>query len=321
MESISSFNVNAINYKLTKKVADIILDMCDQTVIFGGYVRDMIIHDHHATQFYEHSDTKEFSYKEKDQKYNDPTFLPEHSKRTLVPVDIDCYMPTTLIDQFVKTISNNKLKILKHTQRARIHNYFESDDNVFENLKLDKFEIGFDASPLLINILTNMPRVCVDVVHADQDSFIMAHPPFAHLDFSCNGLIIKKDRQIRLSQQLETRHSFTNFKKMSDIIQKLILNEIEMIAFPYQTNRVNKMIKKGMTSVSSSNGLRIKSTSTEDSDNDETCIICLGDFTENKSMVKDSCCAARYHSNCFIRMYKDDHYNGSCPMCRNNMHC
>jgi hypothetical protein len=69
-------------WKFKKEIASILID--HDAVIFGGFVRDMILHDSHATQFYEKNPNAT------QQEYADDSVHPQTSGRLVIPRDIDC---------------------------------------------------------------------------------------------------------------------------------------------------------------------------------------------------------------------------------------
>lgn len=73
-----TINLCKLLYTLMKEIASELV--AQGGIIFGGYVRDMMIHDHYTALFYEkYEGTRDAM------KYSDLTFDPETTARLLVP--------------------------------------------------------------------------------------------------------------------------------------------------------------------------------------------------------------------------------------------
>ena len=87
-------------YHLKRKIAEIFLN--NGAHIFGGYVRDKLLHDSHAQKFY-----KKYGYDadagdlENRKNYANLTISPELNGRMLCAKDIDCYMTRESLDSAI----------------------------------------------------------------------------------------------------------------------------------------------------------------------------------------------------------------------------
>jgi hypothetical protein len=80
-------------------------------MIFGGFVRDSIIHDHFAQLYYKHCLSNDIEYDVKHSQYSNPLFVPTTADRLIVPSDIDCFMTEA---EYVKFFSSAKLNLQKY---------------------------------------------------------------------------------------------------------------------------------------------------------------------------------------------------------------
>lgn len=99
----SSFYVKE-RYLLLRSVENILLSK--DGVIFGGYVRDMLLHHHGASKFYQaiSEDASVFATG-----YSDPSVHPSSYKdRNTYPKDIDCFVQcVTMIDRIVSQLAKD----------------------------------------------------------------------------------------------------------------------------------------------------------------------------------------------------------------------
>jgi hypothetical protein len=306
---IDNYYASAIKYKLINQVVKIILATSDKTIIFGGYPRDSIIHDYHSKQYYAKIDELGLSYIEARKNYNKETFLPEHKDRLLCANDIDCYMPTETIELFDTILKKNLLEIKK--KKLIDFSRYTNTKDIPSDLILYRYTIGFVMSGILTNIFNLAPTIQLDIVHTDNTKFKLFKPPFAKLDFECNGLIMtNSDHQVILSDQLKAHNMLDNFEKLQKIITKLCKYETDMVDFPYKTHRLLKMMTKGIT-IHNDHDLLI-STSV---DEDDVCVICL-EKVKSKSNIRRTCCRSLYHIHCYSKMYSHKDFNHTCPTCR-----
>ena len=302
-------------YKLTKAVADIVTSI-DNTVIFGGYVRDTILHDYMAQQYYKHPSVCSLSSKEKNIKYSDPNFLPEFKDRTLIAKDIDCFMSTDNIDKFEKLLNEKKLHVNIKKERD-ISNYITE-----KNMFLTYMEIGFDISPILETLLPFPLRkifVSVDIVHCS--SIMNKEPPFNNIDFECNALIIDSSKQIRISTKLCNGSNINKsiiykLEYMLEIINGIYVKKTKAVSDNIDFLRIIKMTQKGYTLTGRDNAFELKN----NIDNKEICPICIDTIKyKSKFKIKRTCCSATYHVKCLHDMINHNNFNQSCPLCRNQI--
>jgi hypothetical protein len=319
--SMSNSNMNV--YKLTKAVADVILSI-DDAVIFGGYVRDHIRHNHMAQKFYAHETTAGVGIDKLGVLYDSPFVLPEYKDRTLVASDIDCFMCTSDITRLEDKLKEQNLKVFTKRER-KMSEYMVGVSE--PDLELTHIVVGFDISPILKTILpsdiTSM-RVKIDIVNSV--SIKGKEPPFGEIDFECNALIIDSNKQIRVSNRLfknnETYYDpFARFTCLQEIIQNIYEKKTRVVAHggaDIAQHRMEKMTSKGYIIVGRDDKFSIAKGAAA---KDDVCLMCLDKFKKNAAMVKRVCCAAKYHKQCIAEMVNHDNFNGCCPMCRNEIDC
>jgi hypothetical protein len=211
-------------YHLKKKIAEILLN--NGAHIFGGYVRDKLLHDSHAQKFY-----KKYGYNgdelENRAKYIDSKFATEFNGRSICPNDIDCYMTQMNLDSALVDLHLAKLdtfKVFDHEPKKYISNL-----NIpFDSMRHKRYKItGFSFTHILklrrsfesivhVNVrslienefdsflndigkkllpegVTKFAPIYIDVfVPLNDADFSKYEAPFANLDFECNGLIYTK---------------------------------------------------------------------------------------------------------------------------------
>lgn len=297
-------NYNMIRWKLMKKIVECIQYI--DGIIFGGYVRDKIIHDHFATEFYSNILAIR-------SKYNDKSYYKETSLRTILPVDIDCYINTSNFNELIKQLKDIQLRVIDEGENeARI--YF-ADAPI--SVKHNKLKVNFAINSALNGIIDKkMCVVSVDVIHGDNS--IVMDLPFGTLDFECNGIYLTSDNTYKLSNLLgKYLNPMEKIVKLNDII-KNIINKQTIIIYPNVNQyRIVNMINKGWT-IRSKNVKIFKcessiATKTTALEQNEICMICLDDFKTNKIQAKYMCCQGRMHTKCLKLVIEN--YD-TCPMCR-----
>lgn len=313
-------------YDFTVSVADAILSV-EGAVIFGGYVRDKIRHDHVAQQFYEHPSVEEnLRDRELSDMYADRTFLPELADRFLYPKDIDCFMKTASMDVLEDKLKAVGLRLIRMKETLAVNDRYaapesnNNDDPI--RLVKGKVKFDFDNVPVLVRVLPSKLKcmsVNVDIVHVNDT--LGKEPPFGCVDFFCNALIIDNAKQVRASKHVfEARgrdpYDMVAKHQMVGTIIDDILNKRARMAGDPPRRRVMKMELKGFEIKTMDECYTLSPPINRDED--DMCIICHENFAhKGDGMLKRVCCAAKYHRKCFTKMLKSDHFSNSCPMCRN----
>ena len=106
--------MNKERYLLLRQIEGILLD--EGVTIFGGYVRDMIIHHYGAKSFYDSDDVKADPLKIA--RYSDSQVHPSsYNDRNTYPKDIDCFVCDPMIceaiaDQLIRKVKGTEIKEL-----------------------------------------------------------------------------------------------------------------------------------------------------------------------------------------------------------------
>ena len=151
-------------------------------------------------------------------------------------------------------------------------------------------------------------------------------PPFANLDFECNGLVLTRDG-IALSEHLKSHivGARDNPMRQQREIQRILKETLEWKARLAQpepaAHRVRKMVRKGYRIVGfkyvrEAAGAAAAPPAAADGAN--RCLICHGDLVG--AHYKLDCCDARYHARCLERAgslgANSIKESETCPMCR-----
>jgi hypothetical protein len=309
--------VNKIVWKTMAFVEKTLLN--HKAHIFGGYVRDKIVHDHHATVFYEEvlaDPHAKLIAKDVQDKYNDATFLPKYAHRLLLPHDIDCFMYSDDMKTFIKAIQ--AACYTTHVKRSRQAKFYFSrlSNNVDPNLE------KITHTKLLIrpripkvledSIDVNVFTVYLDILHTNDRDLDFFKTLTKNVDFECNGLIITPQNDYKLASSIgKFLNPMEKLEKIKEIFDNITNNIAKPVGYESDISlyRYMKMISKGWT-------LKLhpitifRSTQTCDGH----CLICHGDL--QGCLIKDSQCAALYHPLCFQKMIESSSFERQCPMCK-----
>jgi len=130
-------------------------------MVYGGAVRDLILHNSHAREFLKTNDHSE---------YTDETIRPDTLGRLVIPNDIDCLMHEKDSKTFMKYVSRHHfLKVIEVT------NVYFNNNNNYKHLKL--FILFYDMNIVKIDL----------IIQLFTDDLKL---PWYNLDFDVNGLIL-----------------------------------------------------------------------------------------------------------------------------------
>jgi hypothetical protein len=204
------------DYQIKKEIASIILYAGGH--IFGGYVRDKLLHDSHAQKFYKKHGANSTSL------YSDITINPELSGRFICPNDIDCYITQASLEKVLTNLSNAHMSVKKlfdHEPTKYLLNlnipagcmrYHRYAISIFNSSHIRDITVELyntlhpNAFKLLGNHITTFleglqqefdigkddkfAKIFIDVFCPVIDAdFSKYEAPFSNLDFECNGLI------------------------------------------------------------------------------------------------------------------------------------
>lgn len=302
-----NFHANIVNYIL------------DHGIIFGGYVRDTLIHNHNADKFYGGLD--EDDPRNIQDVYMDTEYSPETKDRLLLPSDIDCYMTSRDMEKLLCNLKHSPRYVLKkridRTCGSENSKYVGNVSGAPLGIMLTHAEIGLAHNPLYESILPYDIRsltVHLDILHAP--ALEGKEPPFGDLDFECNCLVMDKSMNIRLSSNLSCMlgiraYPTSQHKKLCEVIEDTI-NWRAVLVSKANFERASKMAQKGWRIKENNLSLSV-------SEEEDVCPICFDSVAE-QLRIKPDCCNAKYHPRCFARFV--NFQSGvplSCPTCRNSM--
>lgn len=294
-----------------KEIASVLID--HDAVIFGGFVRDMVLHDAHATMFYE---------KNKDassEQYNDPLFHPETIDRCVIPRDIDCCISKQQLERTISELQSKQLNVQKIFERDPSEYMLDQyiPKNSIRHVRLNISIFGFNkAHEMKKKILSSLSSykdhqikkyvndfidglhpICKDKqISVDVDAFfyldeshVLKSPPLTQYDFLCNTLLYSK-QGIHLDSIFDTHNAWKNNRQLN-IILKQIQNKIaETCSDGVSQLRIEKMNNYGWHI----SGKSLKCV--HDPSYLGICIICHDKVPEYH--YKLPCCNARYHLKC-----------------------
>lgn len=286
----------ATRWKLMKSIVDSIQEA--EGTVFGGYVRDSIIHDHYASEFYAKATDKS--------RYSDETYMPESSMRTYTPRDIDCFMLSSKLDIFKDSLKEKKLEV-QVLNVIGTNMYFGS---ISRDIVHAKIKVSFSMNHLLkAAIDTKGFEVYVDVLHSKLDG----EPPFKHLDFDCNAIVLTQQNEYKLSGLVIIDNPFKRLAKMNSIVESIKKKETRVWGTDVCYKRVNHMLDKWWKIHGPNATLYRLQT-----DLDDTCPICIEGYKKYDSVVVNRCCpGSKMHRPCAAKMLAENFQK--CTICRNDL--
>lgn len=185
MQSVTQnfFNINegCVKYKMMRKIQGILLDM--GYTIFGGYVRDMLIHDHYSRKFYGNGVYS-------NENYVDESLDKKTLGRLIVPKDIDCFF--TGDGECVEAL---RLAFIQGGFDVMVMG--SQEYAIFNNVKKRSLRLTV-ANAHLFGL--HCFKVFLDVLYSSDPDI---KPPFGKLDLTCNALVLT-DKGISLSNNTGT---------------------------------------------------------------------------------------------------------------------
>lgn len=259
-------------------------------IVFGGAIRDEIIRDHHAKQFYQKGGMAK--------EYLDPKVFPDHIGRLIVPRDLDLYFGTeSLYTEFCNRIQRQGFRVFNDPHTKPIYNIPGVKKMTLMIHKVVGKTFTFHGIGITLKV------DCVINNGANME------PPFRHLDFWCNSLV--EDRSgIRLSRNTGTPVDHMNAVQkaisFSDIMSQIIgmrangvFNWFDGIdsddidcnhLIREATFRICKMTNKGFNV----NCKSIKKDYVDEGD-DKICVICQENISGDSSKLN----TIQMHYQCF----------------------
>lgn len=326
---------NYYRYILSRRIVDAVLSVSADAVIYGGYIRDNILHQHMSKSFYSRYSLFE--------DYNNPSVDIATLFRTLVPNDIDILF----VRQRDYEVFSLALKAMNMTVEL---------DDVVPPYKTDKTDTAITSryklkvfSDLNLQQLKLKPRLMnADFAHTYVmlDVTVRCCQTIRHRDFKCNSLRMNANGLIN---ELENQALF--YESVEDMVERqlLILKNFEEIKGQicrmeshcfYQNGyldlpelyRIELMFEKGYRFMIKHQVIEEELSQIIDKC-DDCCAICRDDIVPIADVpgvhklyngLKFSCCSAVYHAKCLKTVFESpllrtdwEHMRGyKCIQCR-----
>lgn len=317
--------------------------------IFGGFVRDKILHDHYADAFYlamEQESEKHKKYINPGVAYDKPDVHPESWPwRAVMPQDVDVAIPTDKISGFKDALEQDGFTVREEFETTASI-YCDNPHAQAHNIKHTRLIVELKVHRLVsryTSVFAQVPKIKVDILHKaafDTRDVI----PFGTIDFECNSLVLKPDNTYDLMNSPMLCNPLHKSKKISDIIKDI--TQRKAVSVKPAAYRTSHILSKGFVVTNGVITLEpardpVAASSVEGSveqggqggEGIGHCIICqdvlecvmcpLRRYASTSFVVKNNCCEARYHAKCYndSRNNARTSYNNKakCMMCRSDI--
>lgn len=265
-------------YAFTKTMIHTLVN-CN-AIIFGGAVRDLFLHNFHATEFYLKSDGN----------YDDASILPELKERFLVPCDIDLFIKEKDFTRLMRILTIKYF--IKNKKSVDMRYRFLCDKGMYTLYKVE----ALNSHHVSINL---------DIIVCSNNEQMI---PLMETDFDVNRLMYSLKRQYYLRGKLGDHISFHN-------VVENIKNKRAICDTDIKHYRIDKMIKKGWNIIVNYKIYKfIHCGPIEDK-----CIVCHIDFNQeysnNHTCIVRFRCSCKY-CVCYDCIEKNGKNINKCVMCR-----
>jgi hypothetical protein len=270
------------------KIEDMVLN--NKGIIYGGYVRDMMIVEEHTRRF-------RANHPGLSNKLWDSSFAPETQGRHLIPSDMDiCFYTVEEADDFIASLRN--VREFTDVCSSNMYNSYYSP-----NIQCVKHVL------IYINKIGYIPFLSPGITIAIQLDLVIPNakiePPFNNLDMLCNGFIKTQNdnyvREVKFSMHTGTiLDNYTQAQRMQVIsgIAKDLVEFKTHICFTSSCTsmrryfnvmalrRVLKMYNKNIPWTLSNCPIKM---STEHSQAHDECCICYDTIKEGQQIMQSLC--------------------------------
>lgn len=315
-------HANAMKWKLMNQAKAVVLN--HDGIVFGGFVRDALLHDQAAKRFYAACKARGLSTQ---QYYTDRAFLSEAADRLTVPKDIDCLVTLSQYTDINEALEDKGFRT-EVKQRQSIRHYFPCRSG-------ERPEFHKLVDHIRVKVSLNTPA-CI-AHHLAACSFSMDFfctlddaPPHRivlneELDFECNGLLLTKmglqlsPAALRCYPDVDCRDPIAVLNKLHEVVQNVLQKKTTCFDVFVPDVRLKKLLNQGWTLEGDS------FTTLGNVPYEGHCLVCH-DPIEDRS-VKLRCCDARYHFGCLHQaldfqrqqLQRGERADPGCPMCRKDM--
>ena len=208
-QNILTVNENFAKYKMMRELRAIVLELGG--CIFGGYVRDTLIHDCYSRKYY-----KKFGSSDH---YSDEIFDEETKGRLVIPQDMDCLFEGYEYEEIPRLCD----ALEKNGFDTCFRKY--SSYEIFPGVKKQTISVSvFGAEFFGLKGV----KVKMDLLFSENGDL---KPPFGKLDMLCNALVLTNEG-IKLSDNtgtfLDGLGAFDRELYKSKIIKRLLKFETEV---------------------------------------------------------------------------------------------
>ena len=316
---------NYYKYFLSKRIIEALLSTSADTIIYGGYVRDNLFHDHMASLFYtrymkiEGTDDDKYSLFDD---YNNPTIDEASVFRTLVPQDIDVVFSRQRdYDLFVLSLQSMNFK-MEYCCKCEIYTNDTTSKTRFKIKIYGDFPLQYlKCRPRLFTQEFLESSVVVDVT-------IDMNPTLSDKDFKCNSLKMNINGFVgdhipsalfydsvneRCALQKSTFDSAMEIKSQISKMEAHCFYRFGVLIVPHH-HRIEKMFKKGYRLVIESGKTELQQRFEQIINGcDDCCSLCREDLEEIANVpgmhtlyngVRFNCCSAVYHPKCLKGIFR-----------------
>ena len=289
-------------YVMMKELVDLVIKSDGE--VYGGYVRDFILHDYKSTVFFKENKTATSV------DFNNVECSPHTLDRLLVPKDIDVHFSKMSDYQNFRRLLRTKCFRACTNKCIRMHMYTKRHVTLEISASITERDLAH-ISPLLrskIPLVTIPFSVNMDVnISADELE------SETDLDFECNGLVMNS-RGIELCKRLSSSYNHEGrFRTLMRIIED-IRNKVARVV-SLKGSRWDKMADRPGWTLIGPNIEKHPLGGTE-------CLLCH-DAINSDEVYKFSCCSATYHLSCMIDVINigstSVYSTHKCPHCRKRL--
>jgi hypothetical protein len=347
---MESDNRHRMHWLLIKSFIEVVV--LSGGVVFGGAVRDWILHDHFSKLFYRyfwaHPDHATNGVRVVNEKFQDKTFHPESIDRLTIPRDVDMVIRKSMFSKLTDKLQEKGFYLQRIHMEQPVDEYLVSKTGIpagsikheryfvdavnpaFDNVVKGQFAdaIRHDVGDLINKLFftLRLQRFAADVIVIDDDNCNISIGPVGRIDFDVNSLVWDANGVHTSSLYMKKKTPLQTHTHLTEIIDNIIQKRAIIMLSPFQDQlqqidrRVRKLLSKGW----SMNLASYLDTVTVECDRElytGVCLCCQAPFSEfDRKYFKMRCCDARCHSaSCMLQIIKNHcKVKGTCPLCRHD---
>lgn len=282
----------------TTKLSDEIEDIINEVggTIYGGYVRDLVIIQKNAKNFFLHA--KELDMFNAVDMYRKSTYMPEFSNRLLEQSTIDCILSVKQLESFSLLLTSAKLLMSEYNSKAC--------KDVFDVPVTHKsYFIKYDVHDLVQNIAPWNVTISIAIY---DDSIVKVAPLPMQCYLECNSLVLVHNQIILNKNTCEGHSILEKIEKLHRIIDDIEKGQTNISIFEQCNSKSVQNICMLRDFTIKSSNFKLKYQKLEG----EVCYIC-NESTQYTLRVSKNCCLGNHvHIKC-CRNWHDLNF---CPSCK-----